>query len=276
MFLLLGLVLFTAVLCWTVWENTALSLERVEVPITGLPAEFEGFTIVQITDIHGRRFDPDGYLVRSIKAARPDIIVATGDFVDEKLSEFSRIAPLFEAVSAVAPTYAVSGNHDYRAGWPEIARKLRECGVIVLENEHVRLVNGSAELIIAGVSDPVTRRHDLEAAVPEEASGPVILLAHAPHLHRWLSEGRNDGQLMRLRSVSLALVGHTHGGQIRLPLIGAVTNGSGQPFPRSYVAGLSREGSGWLYISRGLGYTILPLRFLSRPEVSVITLRKGP
>jgi hypothetical protein len=262
---------------WVVWESTALSIERVEVEIAGLPPEFGGFTIAHITDIHGRRLDPAGALVAAVRAAGPDIIVATGDFVDGSLSELGRVTPLIRALREVAPVYAVSGNHDYRAGWPSVAAALRECGVVVLENDHVSLVRGPVQLILAGVSDPTTRRHDLGAAVPQDSAAPVILLAHGPALHQRLRDGEDaEPELALLDAVSLTVAGHTHGGQIKLPLIGAVTNASGRPFPRSYIQGLSWEGSGWLYISRGLGYTILPVRFLSRPELAIVTLRASP
>lgn len=267
------LALLAALVAWVAWETTSLAVEKVDVPIPGLPAEFDGFTIVQVTDLHGRRLDPAGALIAAAKAARPDIIAATGDFVDGDVSELDGIVPLLNALAAIAPTYAVSGNHDYLAGWDAVAKALRGCGVAVLENEHVSLVRGRSEVTLAGVSDPVTRRHDLRAAIPEEPAGPIVLLAHGPELHRRLREGRDDGQLGLLSHVSLTLVGHTHGGQIKIPFIGAVTNASGRAFPRTYVEGLTWEGAGWLYISRGIGYTIFPLRFLSRAELTVLTLR---
>jgi len=272
-----------ALVPWILHESTSLAVERVEVPIAGLPQEFDGFKIAQITDIHGRRLDPAGALVAEVMAARPDIIAATGDFVDDSLSELSRVTPLLRALAEITPIYAVSGNHDYRAGWSSVAAELRQCGVTVLENDHVSLGRGAGRLVLAGISDPTTRRHDLRAAIPEDSAVPVILLAHGPALFQRLRDAGHGGDVQAgdvqsgesalLSKVALTIVGHTHGGQMKLPLIGAVSNASGRPFPRSYVEGLSWEGSGWLYISRGLGYTILPLRFLSRPELTIITLR---
>ncbi|MDP2872363.1 MAG: metallophosphoesterase [Bacillota bacterium] len=267
---------------WTAYCSTSVVVERVEVQIAGLPAAFDGFVVVQITDLHGRRFGSGGPLVAAIRTARPDIIAATGDYVDRSTGELTNIGPLFEALVDIAPVYAVSGNHDYLAGWSTVAAFLRQCGVVVLENKYVELdAGGNERLILAGVSDPATRRHDLAAAIPPDreappgTSAPVILLAHAPTLHQRLRDGDDAGDLALLDEVALTLAGHTHGGQIKLPLIGAMSNASGRPFPRSYVEGLSWEGHGWLYISRGLGYTILPLRFLSRPELTIVTLRSG-
>lgn len=259
---------------WLVWQSTTVVVERVEISIAGLAADLEGYTIVQVTDIHGRHISDRGTVIAAVKAAQPDIIVATGDFVDSSLSELPGMRPFIEALAAISPVYAVSGNHDHKAGWPAVAAFLRGCGVAVLENEHVTLRRGAGEIVLAGVSDPVTRRHDLLSAIPAGGTALVVLLAHSPILHQRLREGGDrDPGLPSLAAVSLTLTGHTHGGQIKLPLIGAMSNASGRPFPRSYVEGLSWEGHGWLYISRGLGYTILPFRFLSRPELTVVTLR---
>lgn len=266
---------------WLVWQSTAVAVVRVEISVSGLPGAFDGFTVAHISDIHGRRIDPQGTIISAIRAARPDIIAATGDFVDSSATELPRVTPFLQALADISPTYAVSGNHDYLAGWPVVAAALRDCGIVVLENQSVKILRQGQELILAGISDPMTRRHDLEAAIPSGSGSPIILLSHSPFLHRSLREdqGRDprvDAALAPLKSVSLTLAGHTHGGQIKLPLVGAMSNASGRPFPRSYVEGLSREGEGWLYISRGLGYTILPLRFLSRPELTLITLRPTP
>jgi predicted MPP superfamily phosphohydrolase len=274
-------VLFVLLLPTAAWQSTSIALTRVDVPIAGLPPEFDGFRVLHVTDIHGRRLDPQGWLVAAIRAARPDVIAATGDFVDSSVKELAAITPFLRELAGIAPTYAVSGNHDYLAGWPAVASALRECGITVLENRSAQIRRGGCAIVLAGISDPMTRRHDLAAAIPSGGESPVILLSHAPFLHQRLREdGERDpsvaAALAPLKSVALTLAGHTHGGQIKLPLIGALSNASGRPFPRSYVEGLSWEGYGWLYISRGLGYTIMPLRFLARAEATILTLRVAP
>jgi predicted MPP superfamily phosphohydrolase len=278
-----------AFIAWVAWQSSALAVERVTITLPQLPAEFDGFTIAHISDIHGRRIDPRGFLVETVRAAGVDMIAATGDFVDGRAQEMDAVVPLLAALADVAPVYAVSGNHDHWAGWGQVAASLTSAGAVVLDNANVILARGGASIMLAGVADPATRRADLMAAVPAAPPDVVILLAHAAHLHEEyarlygrggrataVEEPRLTGAgLHRLELVSLTLAGHTHGGQIKLPLVGALSNASGRAFPREYVEGLTWEGHGWLYINRGLGYTILPLRLLSRPELTLITLRRG-
>lgn len=286
----LGVALALAWLAWLAWQSGALAVERVVLSLPDLPEAFDGFTIAQISDIHGRPVDPEeGPLMRAVRQARPDLVAVTGDHVDRSLAELRHVTPLISALAQVAPVYAVSGNHDHWVGWPQVRAALEAAGAVVLDNSHVVLARGRDEILLAGVADPATRRSDLLAAIPERPPATVILLAHAAHLHQAFArlygrggqaavveqKGQPGYGLHRLEAVDLALVGHTHGGQIKLPLIGAVTNASGRPFPRQYVEGLTWEGHGWLYINRGLGYTILPLRLLSRPELTLITLRRG-
>ena len=156
--------------------------------------------------------------------------------------------------------------------WPYIARRLRETGVRVLENSHVRINQGDGEIILAGVSDPYTGHGRLTQALPPQDDTVIVLLAHAP---TWFEPWNAAKAPPSLHRISLTLAGHTHGGQIKLPFLGAVTTASGRLFPPTHVEGLSREGDGWLYINRGLGQGGLALRFLSRREVTIITLRQG-
>lgn len=264
---------------WVIAETFILSVEHVDIPIEGLPSDFAGFRIVQLSDLHGRRLNPAGREARAVREAEADIIVITGDFVSHSATEIDGIVPFLQTLSAAAPVYAVSGNHDYWTDWPYIAEKLEEAGVKVLQNEHTVLRRGEARVILAGVNDPFTGHGDLAAALPEAADTVVILLAHAP---TWFFPERAtqtsagdaaEQNRQLLGQVSLTLAGHTHGGQIKLPFLGALTTASGQLFPRTHVEGLSREeNSGWLYINRGLGQVYLPVRFLSRAEITVINL----
>jgi len=258
---------------WIVWETVALSVEQVEIPIKGLPPEFDGFRIAQVSDLHGNRFNPAGCEVQAIKGAGVDLIVATGDHVHRNSKEgVKRILPFMQALVEIAPVYAVSGNHDHWTDWPYIARRFRNAGVTVLENNHVRIKRGAGEIILAGVSDPYTGHDCLIQALPAKADTVIVLLAHTP---AWFEPWNAADAPAALQRISLTLVGHTHGGQIKLPFLGAVTTASGRLFPPSHVEGLSREGDGWLYINRGLGQGWPSFRFLSRREVTIITLRQG-
>jgi len=271
--ILLGAAVLVATLVvWVVWETIALSVLHVEVPIAGLPHEFDGFRLAHISDWHGHPFNPQGREVQAIRASQVDVIVATGDFVHRRSVQGARrIMPFAQALVKIAPVYAVSGNHDHRTDWPYIAKRLQQAGVTALENTHVRLKRGNGELILAGVSDPDTGHARLDEALPADNDAVVVLLAHTP---QWFEPWNATRVPTALKRVSLTLVGHTHGGQVKLPWLGAVTTASGRLFPPSHVEGLSREGNGWLYINRGLSQGELAFRFLSRREVTIITLRQ--
>jgi predicted MPP superfamily phosphohydrolase len=265
--------LMATLIGWIAWETVALSVEYVEVPIDGLPPQFDGFRIAQVSDLHGKRLDPTGREVQAITEAGVDLIAATGDFVHRNNIEgINRIQPFMQALVEIAPVYAVSGNHDHWTDWPYIARRLRDIGVIVLENSHVRIRRGAGEIILAGVSDPYTGHGSLTQALPAQDDAVIVLLAHAP---TWFEPWNADTAPARLNLVSLTMAGHTHGGQVKLPFLGAVTTASGRLFPPSHVEGLSREGNGWLYINRGVAKGGMAFRFLSRREVTVITLKQG-
>ncbi|NLM46490.1 MAG: hypothetical protein GX200_06800 [Firmicutes bacterium] len=272
--LLLPLILAAQVLV----DTYAVEMETTEVEISDLPASLDGCRILQISDFHGRRFARDSSVAKQIMAAAPDIIVLTGDFVDKRADEVYNLYPLLEVMTAAAPVYAVSGNHDHRTNWPQIAAALRAAGVEVLENRHVLVRKNGGTLVLAGVNDPYSGFANLEAALPQASACPIILLAHAP---TWFepasiygSSPVMAGEKALLGKVALTLTAHTHGGQIKLPLLGAVTTASGRLFPKSHVEGLIREQNGWLYISRGIGQTgFPPVRFLSRAEISLLILR---
>jgi uncharacterized protein len=279
--MILVLVLFVVIMaCVLLWETKALSLEEAEVPIEGLPQAFDGFRIVLLSDMHGRRFSNTGKEAAAVAGAKPDMIAVTGDFVHSKPEEMSNVQPFIRTLTEIAPVYAVSGNHDHKAGWPTIEIELKKAGVNILENTHVRLTRGDDSLILAGVGDPHTGRGHLMEALPLHIDSIVILLAHAP---TWFEPGRQGpvlsdpaiARLEQLQQVSLTLAGHTHGGQIKLPFVGALTTASGRLWPETHIEGLSWEGHGWLYITRGIGQGTLPgVRFMARREVTVLTLHR--
>lgn len=285
--LLLGLpvlvLCLSTLLLW--WETSALAVEQVEVQLVDLPPELDGLRIAQISDLHGRRIAPDGRLVQAIQQAQVDLIAVTGDLIDHEASELNNVLPLLQQLVQLSPTYAVSGNHDYNTNWPDLARQLRQIGVTVLENSHLILEKDGTEYCLAGVADHFSGHADLEQALPRASwNGLTILLSHSPTLFEWdwprdyLGSGSRDWPERQelLQRVDLTLSGHTHGGQIKLPLIGAVTRGTADFFPKHHVQGLSAEFGGWLYINRGLGTTgIVRARFLSRPELTILTLKRA-
>lgn len=236
-----------------------------------LPREFDGFTIVQISDVHYGSYASAEFVRRYVTLTlemAPDMVAVTGDLqtYPQDVEKIARLlAPLgrwSKEERAGLGTVAVLGNHDREAGLEHVADALRRADIPVLNNSHVELTRGKAHLCVAGVADPWSGRADLDIAlhgIPVNAC--TILLAHVPDfLER--AAGRVD----------LQLSGHNHGGQIKLPLVGAVLVSS--RFGRRYVEGFDRMGRTLMYTSRGIGGKP-PVRLGSKPEITRFVLRSG-
>lgn len=265
---------FVVVLLFFLWQSYHIVTEKHTIEIIGLPRAFDGFRIVHLSDLHGRRLNVEGHTYSIIKQANPDIVVITGDFVSYNVSEIDNYFEFLESLASFVPVYAVSGNHDYGAGWPQVKARLEKAGLTVLDNTHKFIYAKGERICLVGVSDPFSGRANLYAAMPEDLSETIILLAHSP---TWFEASpfskKFEQEIQLLKNVALTLSGHTHGGQIKIPFVGPLTTASGRLFPQDYIEGLSWEGYGWLYISRGIGYAFVPIRFLSPPEVAVLELK---
>lgn len=265
-------------------NSRALRLSRVEVHLDRLPSLFDGLRVGQITDIHAGPLVSREQVRRGVDlvaAARPDLVALTGDFLsgatkflwtsyggfkqrhyDACMEELSRIrAPL--------GVFAVLGNHDFWSGreaTERLAAGLRGIGVRTLRNEAVPLQRGAQRLYLVGVDDYWEGSYDLARSLrgtPEESCR--ILLSHNPDV--------NEDIALSRRRIDFVLSGHTHGGQVVLPFIGAPYLPS--PFGQKYRAGLVRDGERRTYVSRGLGVFFAPVRLNCPPEVTLLTLRKG-
>lgn len=277
---LVVILIFAATIFCAIRDTYYVQLDEIEIVLPDMPAALDGYRILHISDFHGRHFPKDGAVAKMVMGSKPDIIVLTGDYVHNDAAQIYNLYPLLEVMVRTAPVYAVSGNHDHWSNWPIIKDALETAGVDVLDNQYVRLRRNGRSFILAGVSDPYKGYDDLQAALPGNVTGTVLLLAHAPTWFEPLYQDLFGGlpvyaaKQEQLEKVSLILCGHTHGGQIKLPFLGAVTTASGRLFPKTYVDGLSREKNSWLYISRGIGQSgILPIRFLSRAQITLIVLR---
>ena len=240
----------------------------VDVPIADLPPELEGFTIVQLSDIHVSSTIRRGYIEAIVEAANdltPDLVAITGDLVDGGVPALrEHIAPLARLTSRHG-TYVCTGNHEYYSGAPAWVDELRRIGLTVLENEHVVLEHEGASLIVAGVTDFTAHHFDPQkgsdpmAAVAGAPEGiPRVLLAHQPRSAPAAHEAGFD----------LQLSGHTHGGQF-WPWMYFV------PLQQPYVHGLHRLGRLAIYVSRGTGYWGPPKRFGAPSEITRLRLVPG-
>jgi len=238
-------------------ERHAVGLTEAIVPVTGLPSELDGLKIGLLTDVHRSQWvsadDVDG-AVRMLMAAKPDLIVLGGDYVT--WGDRSFVGPSAEALGPLtAPhgVFAILGNHDDDHDMPAA---LTAKGVNVLKDARTTISIRNRDVTLAGIRFWTRRARDIGTVVGN-GSGTVILLAHDP---RRLTEAAS-------LKIPLVLSGHTHGGQVVLPVIGAV---AAQKFPVVY--GIARQGNTTLFVSRGLGTVYVPVRVNCPPEVAVLTL----
>lgn len=264
----------SGILCgYALWKGLApVSVKDMAVTITKLPASFDGFRIVQITDLHiGPMINGKWLrkLVIKINALNPDLIVITGDLVDGTVAELHHhVAPLAELRSQHG-TYFVTGNHEYYSGVDAWCRHIAQLGITVLRNESVSISSGIADesFDLAGVDDWGSRHFpgggpDLAKALAgRDPSNVLVLLAHQPAAIREAA----------LYGVDLQLSGHTHAGQI-WPFTYLV------PLQQPYSKGLHLhpETQTQIYVSSGTGFWGPPMRLGTSAEITHITLRSGP
>jgi predicted MPP superfamily phosphohydrolase len=254
-------------------EPSWLALERLTLKLPRLAPAFNGFRILQISDIHYGGWMNRERLQHVIQAAldeRPDLVVITGDFLighhwNESVQ--TSLVELVEELSALTErhtTLAVLGNHDYWTNASAVREALTSCGIRELSNDVHSLSNAGDQLHIAGVDDVWERYHRLDVVLEKmPQDGAAILLAHEPDFADYSAgTGRFD----------LQLSGHSHGGQVVLPFIGPPV----LPYlGRKYPSGLYKVGAMWQYTNRGVGMARLEVRFNCRPEVTVFTLESN-
>jgi uncharacterized protein len=257
------------------FERHNLEVAERTIRLARLPDALDGLRIAQISDLHYEQYAEAFFVekvVAQVNQLVPDLVVITGDYVTERRSASCRRSaemsfPCAEILSRIEcdKRWAVLGNHDERAGSALVIKALESRGFPVLENRHVAYERNGARLWIAGVKSASESEPDLRAAVPpwlKSSGDPVLLLAHEPDF---------ADQVVEYGGVDLMLSGHTHGGQVRLPFLGATVR---PPLGRKYVKGLFRLPNDLqLYVNRGIGAMMLPVRFRCRPEITLITLR---
>lgn len=243
-------------------------VQHVDIPIENLDAELDGFRIVQISDLHVGLMIREWYVRRVVemtKALAPDLIAITGDAVDGPVAHFGRHVQALAELPAVAPSFSVLGNHEYYAGASDWVKHFQAMGLSVLMNSRAVVKKGAARMMVAGVTDPAASMYGprqmprADIAAGNEAADFRLLLAHNPKL---APAGAKAG-------FDLQLSGHTHAGQF-FPWTLAV-----RLVHTQHVAGLSREGSMWVYVSAGTGTWGPPVRFGTKPELTVLRLTRA-
>ncbi len=261
--LLLAALLLTAVFLHPRMYSVA--IREYSVQVHNLPDDLDGFTILHLTDLHSKRFgEGQRELLQLIRQCDYDIVAFTGDMVDRRRPSIEPAADLIRGLQD-SDMFFVPGNHDHAADYPAVREVLVDMGVEILENRAVRRAVGQAHLWLVGVDDPSLGRANLTAALSDVTDDfPRILLAHAPAIYHQASEEELD----------VVLVGHTHGGQVRLPFVGAVYVPGQELFPE-FDRGKFVSNEATMIINAGLGESVWPVRFFCRPEIALITLRSG-
>lgn len=243
----------------SLYERHRLGLTRADVPVSGLPERLAGLRIGFLTDIHLSAQVPAALIERAVSLVvheRPDLIVLGGDFITDFDHRYAGpCAELLAPLRAPHGVYAVLGNHDDDR---EVPRALQAKSIEVLKDARTRVVIGSDALELVGVGF-WTRRVVALARLLEGARDTTILLSHDPR--RFFEAAALD--------VGLVLSGHTHGGQVVLPVVGALVR---PRFP--VLQGIARRHNTVIFVSRGVGTVYLPVRINCPPEVAVLTLRR--
>lgn len=261
---------------WFQWQCWGVSATHTDAVLTGLPGGFDGYKIVQLSDLHGHEYgEGSGDLLAMVARESPDLIVLTGDLIDQK-GQLEMIPPLAQGLSAIAPAYYITGNHEWALKKDTVAALkslLAQCGVTPLTNQYEILERDGERMVLAGVEDPNgyadhTTPQELYARIQEEAPGRfTLLLAH-----------RNDRfEEYAAAGYDFIMSGHGHGGIVRLPFVGGLV-GTGRRFFPDWTSGLYTLGDSTLFVSRGLGNNTVPFqgfRLFNRPELAVVTLRRG-
>lgn len=268
---LLVLLALGALFLW--WSNTSLQVQRFTFTSPRLPEGFDGCVAVQLSDLHGARFGADNQeLLDQVRAAGPDYIFLTGDLLDQyRKTPHSYAAQLGGALSEIAPTYFVTGNHEWALpDVPGLKAELEAAGVTVLTNQFVPLERNGSQILLAGIDDPNgfadQKSPEVLAQEVRDSIGDSfwILLAHRNNLFE---------KHYSLLGADLVISGHGHGGLIRLPFTDGLVSAERSLFP-SYTAGFYSANGGQVFVSRGLGNSGPTLRLFNRPQLVVLTLER--
>lgn len=261
-------------------QNNTFTINNILYQNSKVPLEFNGYKIVQVSDLHNKKYGKNqSILIKKIKAANPNIIVVTGDLIHS--CKHSNSYSFIEQAVTIAPTYYVTGNHEQECGFEDDLRnKLMELNVIILDNEFVTLNHNGADITLMGMEDlsnfgesenfvetletkqttKMLFADKLEEVKRNTPDRFTILLSHRPELYGIYVDNKID----------LTFSGHAHGGQIRLPFIGPVFSPNQGFFPK-YTAGLIK-GDYSMIVSRGMGSGNLIPRLFNRPELIVCEL----
>ena len=267
------LMLLFILVVWTIWGNITVGITRYTVTSNRLPHSFDGYKIAVVSDLHNAQFgNNNSQLVEKIKKEHPDIIAITGDLVDSNRTDIEIAIQLVSRLTEIAPCYYVTGNHEawINEQYKELEKGLIAENVVILHDNVIQLTKGSETIQIAGQDDPYFTNTDtyiqesmLQTRINNMSLSNeyCILLSHRPEMFEaYVSE-----------EFDLVLSGHAHGGQFRVPFIGGIIAPDQGLFPE-FDAGKYSKNNTIMIVSRGIGNSIIPVRFNNRPEIVIVEL----
>jgi predicted MPP superfamily phosphohydrolase len=252
-----------------------LQITHRQIAIADLPDAFVGFSMVQLSDIHLVEYTEPWFLVDAVERINrinPDIVLLTGDFVsrgplaDSTAWRAAGVAAEILSTLKAPQRFGILGNHDVAVGSEHVIQPLEAHKTPMLVDSYVAIERGHDRIWLCGTDDASMRTPVLSLAVPQLPDVPVILMVHEPDYADTVR------QHPRFPMIDVMLSGHTHGGQVRLPLAGPMVL---PPMGRKYVEGAFQIGHMQLYVNRGLGTVGLPMRLNCPPEITHITLIRG-
>lgn len=246
-------------------EPNLIKIEKISLKIKDLPSSFENIKIAHLTDLHSKKFGKkEEKILKILAQLNPDFIFITGDIIDWETYDFESCQRFWKALSKdyQGRIFGVYGNHEHRnRNFRKLNDFFRESQIEILNNESRKLIKKGDFIYLIGVDDPHLGYDDLEKAMEKvKEDAPRILLAHSPEIFRKVKD----------KNIDLVLVGHTHGGQINLPILGNLI--LPLKYDKKYKRGLFFENSTYMYVNRGIGETFLPIRINSFPEIILIKL----
>ncbi len=259
---------------WFQWQCWGLQVTQTEAVLDRLPEGFDGYKIVQLSDLHGHEYgEGNEELLALVREQKPDLIVVTGDVIDQE-GQMEMIPALAKGLAAIAPSYYVTGNHEWSLGTgavKELKNVLFQCGVRPLSNQFEVLERNGSQMVLAGVDDP---NGYADQMTPEALFAQIG--QQTPGLFTLLLAHRNDrfGEYADA-GYDFVMSGHGHGGIVRLPFLGGLVGTNRHFFPK-WTSGIYTVGDSTLFVSRGLGNNTVPFkgfRIFNRPELAVVTLK---
>lgn len=249
--------------------NQKISVSKYTITNSNIPSDFDNYKIIHLSDLHSKSFK-NNQLSNVIKSEKPDLIVMTGDMIDKNNPNYSNTEKLFKSITTIAPVYCVSGNHEVSSETIKNKMSLlyNKYKITELNNQSVQLKKGNSFIVLYGLrytgSNSLIQYNNLlrDRLEPADTDYFSILLNHRADTFDSISE----------YGYSLVLSGHSHGGIIRIPLVGGLLGNDGTFFPK-YDAGAFKKHGSVMIASRGLGKSNWLPRTFNRPDIVSITLK---